>query len=375
MTGPASTGATPFPWHALRRVARDEARAVRVLRARFPAFAARLLERRLRELVATRVEVHPRGRALHPTAPAPRSTRLLLETDAGLFRVAVEVDPALVLAVVGLLSGGKTLPRVAVGPDVPPEVAGAAVGVLEWLGHGAGVELGPAPGPPRGCVLVLDAVVEIGALRGRVRLIAEVPDGEVAPDEARILERLGETPLGVRVVAHAGTAAAGLLARLGVGDVLLVPPAPSVRVGRRAFEATILAPEGGFQRVRVGQPSPALAAAPPPSEEGSPMSANDESGATVEMAALGASGTGASATGAPELAQALAELPLEVQVELGTATMTARAWSSFALGDVLVLDQRVGAPVGLRVSGRLIGRGELVEVDGSVGVRITERMG
>jgi len=213
-------------------------------------------------------------------------------------------------------------------------------------------------------------VVEVGTLRGQGRLCVEVPEIAVPPP-SDVLGRLGGTPLTVRIVGHRGFAPAGLLARLAVGDVLVVDPCPAVLLGQVAFAAEPLPPENGHRRVRLGPVSAALAAAPPPSEEGFPMADTDEPGATVEMAALPHAGEPRS----PELARALAELPLEVQIELGTATMTARAWSSFALGDVLVVDQRVGEPVALRVSGRLIGRGELVEVDGAVGVRITERVG
>ena len=102
--------------------------------------------------------------------------------------------------------------------------------------------------------------------------------------------------------------------------------------------------------------------------------AGDEPGATVEMSTF-ADDARPGVPKHPELAAALADLPLEVRVDLGAVSMTARAWGSFATGDGLVLDERIGEPVSLRVGGRLIGRGELVEVDGSVGVRITERIG
>jgi flagellar motor switch/type III secretory pathway protein FliN len=40
--------------------------------------------------------------------------------------------------------------------------------------------------------------------------------------------------------------------------------------------------------------------------------------------------------------------------------------------DVLVLDRRVGDPVSLRVQGKLVGHGELVEVDGQIGIRLLQ---
>ncbi len=90
----------------------------------------------------------------------------------------------------------------------------------------------------------------------------------------------------------------------------------------------------------------------------------DETGATMQLPAL--------EEGA-RLAEDLAELPLAVRVEIGNATLAAREWAALGPGDVLVLDRRVGDPVSLRIGGRVLARGELVEVDGAIGVRITER--
>jgi flagellar motor switch/type III secretory pathway protein FliN len=45
-----------------------------------------------------------------------------------------------------------------------------------------------------------------------------------------------------------------------------------------------------------------------------------------------------------------------------------------ARGDVLALGRRIGEPVILRVGGVAVARGDLVDIDGEVGVRITERV-
>ncbi|MBK7398072.1 MAG: FliM/FliN family flagellar motor switch protein [Myxococcales bacterium] len=361
------TSPAPFPWHALRRVSRGETRAVRQLGVAFAGVSLVAVSRAGTEILGHATRVRVRSRALVPQAPAPRGGPSFgLETPHG--RAQLQLDAELVLAAVGALAGQKTLPRVALGREVPDEVAGAGAGILQWLARAVGVEAELAMGRSlRGEVAVFELAVEVGALRGQGRLCVEVPEIAV-PARSDVLVRLDATPLTVRILGYRGFAPGGLLARLAVGDVLVVDPCPAVLVGRVAFAAEPLPPENGRRRVRLGG---ALAAGPPPSEGRSPMADTDEPGATVEMAALPPH---AGEPRAPELAQALAELPLEVQIELGTATMTARAWSSFAIGDVLVVDQRVGEPVALRVSGRLIGRGELVEVDGAVGVRITERV-
>ncbi|MEO7091680.1 MAG: FliM/FliN family flagellar motor switch protein, partial [Polyangiales bacterium] len=73
------------------------------------------------------------------------------------------------------------------------------------------------------------------------------------------------------------------------------------------------------------------------------------------------------------IADVLADLPLEVRVEAGSVTLPARAWAAMGNGDVVVLDRRVGESVTLRVGGKIVGRGELVDVDGQLGVRLIER--
>jgi flagellar motor switch protein FliM len=75
------------------------------------------------------------------------------------------------------------------------------------------------------------------------------------------------------------------------------------------------------------------------------------------------------------LVTALGDVPVVVRIEIGEAVMTARDWASLGRGDVVGLSRRVGGPVVLRVGGVLVARGELVELDGEVAVRIVERLG
>lgn len=69
----------------------------------------------------------------------------------------------------------------------------------------------------------------------------------------------------------------------------------------------------------------------------------------------------------------IGDVPVTVRVEIGEARMAAREWASLGRGDVVTLGRRVGEPVVLRVGGLRVARGELVEIDGEVGVRVLER--
>jgi flagellar motor switch/type III secretory pathway protein FliN len=75
-----------------------------------------------------------------------------------------------------------------------------------------------------------------------------------------------------------------------------------------------------------------------------------------------------------ELVRAVGEVPVVVRVELGEARMQAREWAALRPGDVVVLGKRVGESVSLRVGGVPVARGDLVDVEGEVGVRIVERI-
>jgi flagellar motor switch/type III secretory pathway protein FliN len=75
-----------------------------------------------------------------------------------------------------------------------------------------------------------------------------------------------------------------------------------------------------------------------------------------------------------ELLNAIGEIPVVVRVEIGEARMAARDWAALGRGDVIALGRRVGENVVLRAGGVPVARGELVDIDGEVGVRIVERL-
>jgi flagellar motor switch protein FliN/FliY len=68
----------------------------------------------------------------------------------------------------------------------------------------------------------------------------------------------------------------------------------------------------------------------------------------------------------------LLDLPLLVTVELGRSHCQVRDILALAPGAVLALDRLAGEPVDVLVNGRRIARGEVVVVDDSFGVRVTE---
>lgn len=68
----------------------------------------------------------------------------------------------------------------------------------------------------------------------------------------------------------------------------------------------------------------------------------------------------------------LMDVPFVVEAEMGRTHRTVREILKIAQGSVIELDKDSGEPVDLMVNGQVIARGEVVEIDGNYGVRITE---
>ncbi len=69
---------------------------------------------------------------------------------------------------------------------------------------------------------------------------------------------------------------------------------------------------------------------------------------------------------------AVADAPVLIRVEVGSVTMSARQWVELAPGDVIGLGGPLNPRVTLRVAGQQIAQGELVNIDGELGVRVTK---
>jgi flagellar motor switch protein FliN/FliY len=70
--------------------------------------------------------------------------------------------------------------------------------------------------------------------------------------------------------------------------------------------------------------------------------------------------------------EAVFDVPVKVQAVLGRSRMPIGDLLRLKAGMVMELDRRVGEPVDIFVNDRLIARGEVVMIDDSLGVTLTE---
>lgn len=68
----------------------------------------------------------------------------------------------------------------------------------------------------------------------------------------------------------------------------------------------------------------------------------------------------------------LHDIPIDLVVELGRATLSVRELSQLEQDDVVELSRLVNEPLDIMAGGQIFARGEVVVVDDRVGLRITE---
>ena len=132
-------------------------------------------------------------------------------------------------------------------------------------------------------------------------------------------------------------------------------------------------------------PAPSAAgAAPPPMPQmdpnmmqGQPMMAPPymyapQPTVNVQPAQFTPFGPGFSAQFAQENIDLILDVPLEVTVELGRTNKTIQDILDFAPGTIIELNKIAGEPIDVLVNGKYVAKGEVVVIEESFGVRITE---
>ena len=93
--------------------------------------------------------------------------------------------------------------------------------------------------------------------------------------------------------------------------------------------------------------------------------------AAVQPVAFGQLGNGAKAGEAKNL-DLLLDVEIPIAVEVGRTEMSLEDVLKLVPGSIIALDKKSEEPVDLRVNGKLVARGEVVLVDDTYGLRITQ---
>mgnify|MGYP000108942562 CR=1 FL=1 len=101
------------------------------------------------------------------------------------------------------------------------------------------------------------------------------------------------------------------------------------------------------------------------------MASADTAVSTQVLPDLADAGLTPAAVARPRLESVL-DVPVKVSAVLGKKRITVAELMDLGPGAIIELDRRVGEPIDLYINDTLIARGELVMVDGVLGVTMTE---
>ncbi len=308
----------------------------------------------------------PRGLRVRRAA-SPRSTGRSSSTS-----VLLAVEPVLAAHVVARATK-RDVAGATVRTPPPSSVAGAFAAVVDaalrrahagshlrvaTVGSSTDLASSMATDPCEFVVARLTVVFGDAAFEARIAAArAALARPRRAPWTRTTLSSLGPVRSAVPVVACCASCSAALLADTRCGDALVMPTWPLKRL------------EGHFTGGPVWLASP--------STELGLRARFDDSGNLVlgkELDPLDGPASSMSTDESDALVATVGDALVSIRVELASAVMAARDWAALGPGAIVTLGQRVGEAVVIRVGGAPVARGELIDVDGEVAVRILERL-
>ncbi len=332
-----------YPWGALEPLSRAAVQVASSTRQALGASAAQTA-RALSELLELPSEVLVRRSQLG-RVPALSQTVWLTR---GPLALGVLVEPALAAFLAARVLR-RTEPLADPERPLTPALAGLIAALAVETARRCGLATTLLGAPPIGEETLLVDVTLL--LEGRPFSLTLFAVGVVTPTTPPRLERLGELTLKIPLVVATVAVDRHALLGLELGGALLVG------------EGGRIDADGGGHGVLVG----------PHSERGIRVDLRPDGRLVVgeiTEARLSVERDKPSQNEGETLTDVLLETPVVVRVELGAVSMSAREWARLGPGDVIETAQRIAEPVVLRIAGREVGRGELVNVDGQVGVRI-----
>lgn len=398
---------SPYPYPALERVPRALLHAQRLIkpwlrgRAAWPASGPMAtLELLLHEALGLDVEASWEGASALPDL-AQDAQPLSSPARAALVRVGERsaalllVDLRLGLVALDAAFGREALAERALRPLSPLEeglldaliartiarlsdATGAPLAVQRLDVNPSAVlrRFGRAKRPPSALAVRLTT----RDVTGHVRLILDMSELATLaphtppPHSARTLGRCvaccGSAPVAVTLRLGRATLAPSALVRLTPGAVVVGLGVTSER-GR--LTAALVAGDAPLWRVRldVNAPDAPTRLGRPAPPHTRPTLTRGRLMSTQHNAARRATPKDAPARLSDDDAQRLAPVPVEVTFELGRAAIPLKTLAALQQGDVVPMQAPLRQPVALVVGQRVWAEGELVDIDGELGVRIT----
>jgi len=380
-TSDAPDRAGRYPWHALERTTRRQIDVFRGVRrwltthvdlSRVSAALGELLR-------GARIQLYlQNARILKGPRAIPGGVAVLVApADAPDLGSSLLVEMEFALVATALLRMNDTVPRAALAPKdtIAPHIANAASTIvmtaLRRAHQGKSMRMvsaGPASALETDMVklgqelaaLTFTVVMDTEAFELRLIMPTSAMSCIAGPSwNEGALATLGVTPLSLPIVAETLQSTTSEVASLRDGDALLLDwPLKRNQQGVWHGPALLTSPDG-----ELGIAIDLL-------PDGSAVLRGDISSMGVVQKETETDMN----DGKEQLVQNIGDIPVVLRVEVGAARMAAREWAAMTVGDVIGLGQPIGQSVILRVGGVAIARGDLVEIEGEVGVRIVERL-
>lgn len=357
---------SPYPWGRVPKLSRrDVALEGRVRKALRSAFDVGELPRALAGVLGAEVGII--GRDVSRSSP-PRADRSVhVAAVDGSVTLSIEPDSALASVLLArILERPARLVDANAPIDAPTRGALTALVVEAARRCAASSELVALGDAPSGDGICVRATVMLDERPYGVSVwAAPGPNATRAADGHTALADLGDTPISVSIVGAESSATVQEISTLSPGDVWMPGDgwfSPSIALDAKStLGRAVLAAPSSERGIAIGH-----------SEAGKIVLL----GTIVELArdVHDPPASDDSKMGGPEedLEQAVLDSPVVVRVEVGSVTMAAREWGAVRAGDVIETGLRLGEPVALRIAGKEVARGELVNIEGALGVRITE---
>jgi flagellar motor switch/type III secretory pathway protein FliN len=333
-----------YPWGALEPISRAAARVANGARQSLHASTERC-SAVLTELLELPCEVVVRRSLLGRVPALGQSIWLSRDTLA----IGALAEPAL-SAFLAARVLRRTEPLTDPSEPLTPALAGLLAALAVETARRTGVATKLLAAPPVGEeALVADLTM---LLEGRpFSLTLYVVGAETAQPVEPRLEQLGQLSLKVPLVVASVAVDRRELLELELGGALLLAQSASIDASGAGY-GVLVGPHSERGIIAMFQPDGRLVLGEPTEAR---LAVERDRTSTAE---------------GETLTDVLLETPVVVRVELGAVSMSAREWALLGTGDVIETAQRIAEPVVLRIAGREVGRGELVNVDGQVGVRI-----